>query len=194
MSLVAALFAALSWCANKRIADATVASVEAAKTSAEAASGSAEAARQLVDSGQRAWVVHISSSLEKSFIQIGLGRMSIITELKNCGLTPAINVRIQQRFVLSEAFNDKLFAALDPNAIGPIGPDQPRQVLARDQIESADLKEMKENRKTLFVYGIILYHDVFNKAVKHETRWCLEFTVISSGELFVYTRLNNTLT
>jgi hypothetical protein len=74
-------------------------SAKAAGISADAAVKSAESTKILAETGQRAWITLEVAEVKPEKFGYGI-RLLVVSTLKNCGRTPAVEVRVEERLEL----------------------------------------------------------------------------------------------
>jgi hypothetical protein len=153
-------------------------SAKAAGISADAAVKSAESTKILAEAGQRAWITFeepLVEAKDTSFPAPVAHIVKVVSTLKNCGKTPAVEVRAQEFFELFEQPPTDI-PNLDPGNVtsGTVGADSMFQMQPKgDQFRDERLKHLMTGHAVLLLYGVCQYKDIFGKP--HRTRWCLKY-------------------
>ena len=154
---------------------------EAASRSADAAEQSAAATKALAETGQRAWLTYESAVIKaRTPQQLPL---FVVSELRNGGSTPAVNVDMYQEWKIFKEFPRALdFRDGQTGSRGAVGPQCVAQIPTDITLSLMDDAVVRKRESRLFLYGYATYDDVFGG--KHKTEWCLHFLVESQSFTF----------
>lgn len=157
------------------------AALEATATEAAAQSRAArsevDVARDAMRLDRRAWV-----SIDNAFLSPHplIGTSKVFIEFANHGPTPATNVReieVNTAFVepCTEHSHSTLTDAYRRIAVSAVlGPGSPKATREHHiDLSQAHLREIRDNRTSLYVFGGIEYRDIFQHT--HVTRYCFVY-------------------
>jgi hypothetical protein len=175
VAFVAAVFTALQWASAYRSAESSQRSAVAAERSATAAEESASSTKALTALGQRPWMALEPPAVSE--VQSGDYSGFTITvraDLRNSGLTPALNVRAIALFdqrplpVTEWPLHDPTSASIT------VGPNLTHSLVCHPIfVTNERLQEVSEGRRVLLFVGECVYKDVLGET--HRTRWCLQY-------------------
>jgi len=182
---------------NAAIAAMAVRQLRAARMAAEAAKDSAGAAKEslsattvLAERGVRAWVRAEGATVKfRSPEGIPLKTQII---LRNAGQTVARNVRIKNGWVAAPEIPDDLTFSAYEMPSRNIAPSDAAYILIElgfKEIGNMLRMEISQGQKALFVFGTLVYDDVFGH--EHHTEWCMGFHTHVSGGEFIFANKHN---
>jgi hypothetical protein len=141
------------------------------KKSADAAKSAAETAKESLTQAQRAFLF---TSIKYAISPEGVHQYYV--EIRNSGTTPARSTTNQHNCEISnlspENFDYRDFPASTKPSLLTIGPQAIINMDGEYDLTQDDVKRMRDESKSIYIWGWIHYRDVFPNSKPHVTEFC----------------------